>query len=244
MRDVHVDPDLSAYLDDELVPADRERVETHLTACDRCSRRLAELRATASLMATLPYARASRSLVPVVSARWTWLRPVRSFSMFASGAFVFIFLLTAVARTGTGLSGSGAPAAAQPAVARSLGIGAGSAPQPTAAELGGTAAPAPAAQAPAPTPAPATFGAFAPAQDQTRSTAATAAPSALTDAQKRVDLASPTVAIAPQSSQEGVLRVSGGPKQGYLLLEPLLWILLAIVAAVIAILAHLRLRAA
>lgn len=34
-----------------------------------------------------------------------WLRPMRSFSVLASGGFLFMFLLTAVGRSGSGLGG-------------------------------------------------------------------------------------------------------------------------------------------
>ncbi|MBM4434797.1 MAG: zf-HC2 domain-containing protein, partial [Chloroflexi bacterium] len=40
MTNVHVDSDLSAYLDGELAPADRARVGAHLDGCDRCRARL------------------------------------------------------------------------------------------------------------------------------------------------------------------------------------------------------------
>src|SRR5258706_10211500 len=121
MGDMPVERDLSAYLDGELAPAERALVDTHLAGCRPCAGRLSELRATASLIRALPSARPSRSLVPRVGGTWAWLRPVRSFSMFASGAFLFVFLLTAVSRSGAGLGGAGAPTAAQaPAPASSV----------------------------------------------------------------------------------------------------------------------------
>ena len=236
MRDVHVDRDLSAYLDGEVAPEERTGIEAHLAACDRCSRRLAELRAIASLMASLPSARASRSLVPTVTERWTWLRPVRSLSMLASGAFLFVFLLTAVARTGTGLSGAGAPAAAQPAASA---FGAGAAAEATSLQRFAPAAPAPTAPSGAPAPA---FGPFDSAQQRTVATAApTAAPNALSDAQKRADAASPSVAAAPQ---EGILRqvTHADEPAPNPLLDPLVWLKLSFVAAAVAIAVHVRLR--
>jgi hypothetical protein len=237
MREVHADRDLSAYLDAELTPAERTRVDAHLATCDRCSRRLGELRATASLVAALPSPRPARSLVPAVTERWTWLRPIRSLSMIASGAFLFVFLLTAVARTGTGLGGADAPAAAQPATSA---FGAGGAPAATAAPRAASVAPAPAVQAPAPTTA---FGTFAPTQERS-SAGATAAPTALADAQKRQEstTSSPNV---PQANvpQDAALRSTvareGRPSP---LLEPLLWLALAIFAAAGAIVAHVRLH--
>ncbi|MDE3192623.1 MAG: zf-HC2 domain-containing protein, partial [Chloroflexota bacterium] len=105
MRDVHVDSDLSAYLDGELAPAERAPVDAHLASCARCRQRLGELRATAALIAALPTPSPSHSLVPVVAQRWSWLRPVRALSAIATGAFLFAFLLTAVGRGGSGLGG-------------------------------------------------------------------------------------------------------------------------------------------
>ena len=105
MKELHTGSDLSAYLDGELAPAERSRVDDHLAACGPCRVRLAELRAIASLVAALPSAQPARSLVPRVAARWNWLRPARSLSAFASGAFLFVFLLTAVGQSGSGLGG-------------------------------------------------------------------------------------------------------------------------------------------
>ena len=233
---MHAESDLSAYLDGELAPAERGRLAAHLAGCERCAGRLAELRATASLIGALPYSRAARSLVPSVTQRWRWLRPVRSFSMFASGAFLFVFLLTAVARTGAGLSGAGAPSAAQPAASA---FGAGGAAEATSLRPAAPAAQAPTA-APTAVPAPA-FGAVDSAQQRT--TSASAAPTAFFDAQKRAEAASPTVAIPPQ---EGVLRVVAGAHEPdrNALLDPLVWLALAVLAAVLAVGAHLRLRRA
>jgi anti-sigma factor RsiW len=220
---VHVDPDLSANLDGELAPDDRARVETHLASCERCGRRLAELRSTASLISALPYSRAPRSLVPSVAQRWNWLRPVRSLSAFASGAFLFVFLLTAVARTGAGLGG-GATTAGAPAAAPQASFG---------------------LAVPAPTSVP------APAFDTTQRSSASAAPSpavppAVAAPQKATEVASPSVEGAQRSdvarSFAAVRSTEERPVNP--LAEPLFWLGLAVLAAVLAIAAHTRLRTA
>lgn len=215
---MHVDPDLSAYLDGELTAADRARVEDHLRSCDRCSARLAELRATASLIAALPSARPSRSLVPALTPRWNWLRPFRSVSAIASGAFLFVFLLTAIGRSGTGLGGGDETTAFL-----TTGANSAQAAATAAATAASSAAPraAPAAQAtaapPIAAPVPQTSG---PAFGAIASVAPADA------AQK----------AAPAESAR-LSRSGGGP-----LTEPLFWLGLAVIAAIIAIAAHVRLR--
>lgn len=122
---MHVSADLSAYLDQELAPAEQARVSAHLEGCRRCAKQLADLRATATLMAALPPLRPPRSLVPSLTPRWNWLRPMRSLSAVTSGAFLMVFLVAAVAQSGSDLGGGPAtpfsrstgPTAAQPAAA-------------------------------------------------------------------------------------------------------------------------------
>jgi len=50
----HVGDRLSAYLDDELRPLDREAVESHLRACEACAARLEEMAAVDTLARELP----------------------------------------------------------------------------------------------------------------------------------------------------------------------------------------------
>ena len=54
---------LSEYLDNELGAAKRAEVDAHLAACQACQRELQELRATISLVASLPKATAPSALV-------------------------------------------------------------------------------------------------------------------------------------------------------------------------------------
>jgi hypothetical protein len=50
----HVEERLSAYLDGELAPAERQEVEAHLRGCDECARRLADFAALDALARDLP----------------------------------------------------------------------------------------------------------------------------------------------------------------------------------------------
>jgi len=56
-----VEESLSAYLDGELSPAEKARVEQHLQECEACAQNLAALRQTVSLLKELPTKRAPRS---------------------------------------------------------------------------------------------------------------------------------------------------------------------------------------
>ena len=232
---MHVDTDLSAYLDGELAPAQRTRVDAHLDGCDPCRARLAELRATASLISGLPSLRPSRSLVPVLTTRWNWLRPLRSASAFASGAFLFVFLVTAVARSGSGLGGGSPTTAFVTAPNASP-----AAPAATAAAL-----PAPAA-VPAPAAAPAADAARSAASSSPTSGFALQATAAPTTAQKAIEQAqaTPTATFrVDQGSPEAIVRTTRGIEPGQSPVgDPLFWLGLAVIAAVAAIAAHWRLR--
>jgi anti-sigma factor RsiW len=251
---VHVDSDLSAYLDRELAPAERARVDAHLGTCHRCSARLAELRATASLVSALEGPLPSRSLVPHVVERWNWLRPVRSLSTVASGAFLFLFLITAVAQSGSDLGGGPAspftrfaPTAAQPA-------GATAAPAGEAPATAATATPGPGAFAVGgptaqPQPAPPAAGDLGTTQRSVASPVATppALPAekaaATRDTGGRTDLASPVA----QTSGEAELATRDAERRPFgqsAPPSPLVWLVLAVAMAIAAGVAHWRLRAA
>lgn len=238
---MHVDTDLSAYLDGELDPSDRARVEAHLDTCDRCRARLSELRATASLIASLPTVRPSRSLVPRVMERFNWLRPIRSLSAVASGAFLFALLVTAVARGGSGLGGGAATTAAGPAGQAAAPLAATAAPerafgpaQPVPAPLA-TAALDTAQGAPGAPPGASAGAAFAigpSPQPQKAAEAATARP--------RVEVSASPAGVTP--SPDAAIRLTYGQEPRSPLTDPFLWLGLAVIAAAVAIGAHRRLR--
>ena len=221
---MHVDPDLSAYLDGELAPAERARVAAHLAACEQCSARASELRSAASLVHALPVLRPRRSLVPPITPRFAWLRVVRSLSAIASGAFLFVFLVTAVARSGSGLGGGDSTAPASQASALAAPFAANA---PAASAL-------PAALPPSVAPAPA--GAAADAAQRSGSTAAPT--SAAVKAAENASAGPSALALQTETARQlSAHSTEPGP-----LLDPRLWVVLAILAAVVAGYAHVRLR--
>src|SRR4051794_33161749 len=52
--------DISAYVDEELSPAETSRVHTHLQSCDDCRALADDMRATQTLVRTMPLVRAPR----------------------------------------------------------------------------------------------------------------------------------------------------------------------------------------
>ena len=212
VSELHVDAHLSAYLDGELGPAEGSRVEGHVSGCDRCASRLAELRGAAALVAALPSPRPRRSLLPVLRERYVWLRPLRSLAAVASGAFLFLFMVTAVAQSGTGLGGAGATTSES---AASAAVPA-AAPAPSAAPAAGLAAATPAAQ------------------DASKAGGPSAAPS--TDA-------AGGRGSAGASPREFAVTQDRGPVAPAPLTDPRLWLVLAVAAGAVTIVAHRRLRA-
>lgn len=101
----HVRDDLSAYLDGALPPAERALVQGHLDGCAACRTAVAELTATARVIAALPLAAPSRRLVPSLAPRLAWLRPARSLSAVLSGMFILVFMASATLDTGWRMGG-------------------------------------------------------------------------------------------------------------------------------------------
>lgn len=62
-RGPHISQLLSAYLDNQLNPAERARVQVHLATCPACTAELSELQATVGLLARLPAVPLPRSFV-------------------------------------------------------------------------------------------------------------------------------------------------------------------------------------
>ena len=94
---------LSAYIDGELAPAQKARVEAHLAECEECAQNLHTLRQTVSLLGQLPAMKAPRSFVireaqvaprRPAGFRWTWAYPA------LQGATTLAFLLFVVVFAG------------------------------------------------------------------------------------------------------------------------------------------------
>jgi anti-sigma factor RsiW len=226
----HPRAQLSAYLDDALSAVERSAVEAHLDVCADCRARLTELRATVSLIRSLPDPIPSRRLVPRVGAVPMWLAPLRTLTTLGSGVFAFMFIASALlANVGTlATSTAGAPAAA-PAAG---GVGTTSERRDAAATASGAPAPgALASSADAKAAAPGTAGptgplgqqfstASAPPQDATRNLNDEAARAREAQAQR----------VTPISPQLGP--------------SPWLWLALALALGAVAIALQRRLRSA
>jgi anti-sigma factor RsiW len=209
---------LSAYLDDALSQGEHELVRAHLGGCERCRAQLADLRATSRVIGALPQLTPGRSLVPRLERAPVWLRPVRLLGVMGSGLFVFLFIASAVVNSGASLGG-GASTAEQLAEKGQF----GAAINALASDAAKRADSATAATA-APAPVPAAAGAAASQSPGSAFTVASPTPIA------RDAASSP--AAAP-SSVEGP-RTFGPPPQ--------LFLLIAVLLAIAAFVAHRRLH--
>ena len=215
----HPDQLLSAYLDRGLEPRERARVQVHLAECARCRAHLDELAATARLIASLPVLAPSRSLVPRFGGAPVWLRPVRALGSVASGAFLFLFLASAVLNSGSGLGG-GTTAAERAASQGKFSVAASLAAQ-TPQPPGALAVPA------APTAKSVAQGAGS----------AASSPGASSDGQPRIDQSQSASSDRARAAAEGVERPPVGP-------PPPVLLGVALLCALIALIAHRRLRRA
>jgi anti-sigma factor RsiW len=80
---------LSEYLDDELSPGEKARVEAHLAGCAACTTVLGELRAVTARAASLPSAPPATDLWPGIVARLERRATVTSFRERAARRFSF-----------------------------------------------------------------------------------------------------------------------------------------------------------
>lgn len=228
----HPRAQLSAYLDDALSAVERSAVAAHLDTCADCRARLAELRATASLIRALPELSPSRRLVPRVAAVPAWLAPLRTLTTLASGVSAFLFIASALlANVGTlATSTSGA---AQPAAVPAPAAGGAGATRERADSVAsppsnafGPAAPLASADASKALTQPSAVP--SPAQDQQFSSASTppqdaAQRSVTSDSQSRGTAVAPTPQLGP---------------------SPWLWLVLAVILGASAIWMQRRLRSA
>lgn len=217
----HPEQHLSAYLDDALSQGEHELVRAHLDGCERCREQLAELRATSRLIGALPELAPGRSLVPRLERAPVWLRPVRLLGAMGSGLFVFLFIASAVLNNGSSLGG-GATTAETLAEKGQFGAAVNALASDAAKQLADSASAAPAPNAPVAASAAASQGTGA-----GRSTAATPTPVGRTDV---------SAVTAPPSGLHDTAPTFGPPPQ--------LFLLLAVLFAIAAFVAHRRLHRA
>jgi len=230
----HPHAELSAYIDGALDPAAKAAVDGHLVACTLCRAHVAELRATAAFVRSLPDPVPTRRLVPRLATAPAWLAPLRTLMTLASGAAVFLFVASALATNITFLAGGSASTTAQEASRDSAVRGqvpAAAQPAPS-----GTPIPAPTPNAafaigPTASPAPSIVRAPAPAASSDKN--------AVSGSQSSAPSSEPVKAEAPRDT--GLLASSESPRSP--LLNPWLWLAVALVCAVIAITLQRRLRA-
>jgi len=230
----HPHAELSAYIDGALAPAARAAVRGHLDTCALCRAHVAELRATVALVQALPDPVPSRRLVPrLVAAPPAWLAPLRTLMTLASGAAVFLFIASSLVTNINFLASSGAATTASEASRDSI-----------AKQQAPVAAGAPAAT-PRPTPATspnAAFGAFSPTSSPLVDNATG---TATADPQKRADQATAGPSGAPGAvavNAQDNARLTNAEPQRSPLVNPLLWLALALISGAIAIALHRRLR--
>jgi Putative zinc-finger len=225
----HPHAELSAYIDDALDPAVQAAVDGHLVTCGLCRAHVVELRATAALVQALPDPVPSRRLVPRLAMAPSWLAPLRTLMTLASGAAVFLFLASALLTNIAPLATSGAP-----------GTTAGEATGDTAAKAQAQPA-ATTTPAPAPTTSPNAAFAIAPTSSPVAGNAvrgpATAQPARGGDTLTGAS-AAPDAALSPQDAA----RTASSLPQRSPLLDPWLWLALAILCGVAAIAINRRLR--
>jgi len=238
----HPHAELSAYIDKALDPAAQAAVEGHLVTCALCRAHVAQLRATSSFLRALPDPVPSRQLVPRLAPP-AWLAPLRTLMTIASGAAVFLFIASALVTNITLLAGSGAATTAlsAPEVARDA---AGNAVASRGAQPASSPVPAPAvspksgfALGPTPSTVP----------DAVRAPAGADASASPDDAKVRADLATAGPSGAPAAAaynppQDTQRSVAAAPQRSPLL-NPWLWLGIAIVCAAAAIALQRRLRA-
>jgi len=87
---------LSAYLDDELSPSDRARVEAHLQECPICAEELHTLRWAVSLTAQMPTLKAPRSFLITEATAHPRRAPLSTAYLYLRGATVAVAALLLV----------------------------------------------------------------------------------------------------------------------------------------------------
>lgn len=237
----HPHAELSAYIDGELDSAAQAAVDGHLDACALCRAHVAQLRATAAFVRALPDPVPSRRLVPRLGAP-AWLAPLRTLMTLASGAAVFLFIASALATNITLLAGGSAATTAQEASRDRAVIG----QAPPVAQSASTGTPAP---APVPTTSPNAAFAVASTAPASPPQGKVSVDSATPETSKRLDDSAARASAAPgglfnnNPQDQDAARVTYSAPQRSPLLNPWLWLALALICGAIAIGLNRRLRA-
>ena len=235
MTQEHPHAELSAYIDDALAPATQAAVRGHLDTCALCSAHVAQLRATIALVRALPDPVPSRRLVPRLTTAPVWLAPLRTLMTLASGAAVFLFIASSLVTNINFLASSGAATSASEASRDAI-----------AKQQAPAAAGAPVATGvPAPATSPNAAFAVTPTAPSASPAVDTARGSATNDPQKRADhaTAGPSGgAGAVAANAEDSARLANAEPQRSPLVNPLLWLALALLSGAIALALHRRLR--
>lgn len=234
----HPRAELSAYIDEALAPAQRAAIDAHLVACAECRTHLAQLRATAALLRSLPDPIPSRHLVPRLGVP-AWMAPLRTLMTLASGAAVFLFIASSLVSNITFLAGGAATTASSRDAAAEA---AARAPAPGGAQdtrlQAESGAPAPAAS-----PASAPQTAFSAAGPSASPSVADSARGVTTDdAAKRLEqsTAAPPAAAGVTNASGGLAAESQARPSPFL--NPWLWLGVAVLSGAFAIALHRRLR--
>ena len=238
----HPHAELSAYIDGALAPAAQAAVEGHIAACAVCRAHVAELRATVVLVHALPDPVPSRRLVPRLTTVPAWLAPLRTVMTLASGTAVFLFIASSLVSNINFLaSGAAARPAANEAsrdTTTNFQVQA-----PTAAQPGTT--PSGALDA-APSPAPTGSAGAALAHNPTTPPVAQAgdarAAQSPDDAAKVLERSAARASGAPVGAPQERGQFASSEPQRSPLVNPWLWLTLAIFCGAIAIALHRRLR--
>ena len=237
----HPHAELSAYIDDALAPAAQAAVEGHVAACAVCRAHVAELRATVALVHALPDPVPSRRLVPRLTNGPAWLAPLRTVMTLASGTAVFLFIASSLVSNINFLASGSAATSAQEAsrdTTTNFQVQA-----PTAAQPGTTPSRA-LSSAPSPTPTGSAGGALAhnPTTPPVAAAGDAGAAPSPDDAAKVLDRSAAGASGAPVGAPQERGRFASSEPQRSPLLNPWLWLTLAIFCGAIAIALQRRLR--
>jgi anti-sigma factor RsiW len=231
----HPQAELSAYIDRALAPAAQAAVAEHVAACAVCRAHVSELRATVALVQALPDPVPSRRLVPrLAPAGPAWLAPLRTVMTLASGTAVFLFIASSLLSNITFLA-SGSATSAQ-AGGRDT-TNAFQVQAPTAEQASAPTR----ALGPVPSASPNPALARNPTSPPFGAAAEAGSSPAVDDAAKRSDQA--TVAPAPGAAVgENTGRPASSEPQRSPLVNPWLWLTVAILCGAIAIALQRRLH--